>query len=124
MKKIAKNKANTVKSLLWEEVRGKSVAKGMLRMMDAFPKVEQRVYCHILMEAVGWAWVRDKKREDVNWTSVLKGSDDSAKSDSLVAFAVEQPFCPRGACDNCFEKIKIPDKKEELKIRTHPRSSL
>ena len=81
----------------------------------AFPRVEQKVYCHILMEAPGWAWVRQRRSEDVNWTPVLKGSDDSAMIDSGGAFAVEQPFCPRGACDNCFEKLEFQIRRMEKK---------
>ena len=69
-----------------------------------FPKAEQRVYCHIQMEVVGWPWVRERRNEVVNWMPILKGYDDSAMVDSVVAFAVEQPFCPRGACDNYFKK--------------------
>ena len=35
---------------------------------------------------------------------ILNGSDEVASFDSVGVFAVEQPVCPRGACDNCFEK--------------------
>ena len=55
----------------------------------AFPKVEQREYCCIPMKETGWAWVREKRNEDVNWTPALKRSDDSAVFDSVGAFAVE-----------------------------------
>ena len=60
------------------------------------------------MVATGWAWVRQRRNEDVNWTPIPKDSDDSAMFDSVVgAYAVEQPFCPRGACDNCFEIFSV-----------------
>ena len=74
-----------------------------------FQKVEQRVYCRIPMEGVGWIWVRERRNEDASWMPILKCSDDSAMYDSVVAFVVEQPSFPRGACDNCFQQIQITD---------------
>jgi len=42
--------------------------------------------------------------------------DDSVMLDSVGAFAVEQPFCPRGACNNCFKRqFKIEDMKKGKK---------
>ena len=119
------------KCLLWEEVKERAVVKGMQKTTTlnkghcAFPKVEQRVCCRIPVEARDWTLVRRRRNEDAYWTPILKGSDDSAVIGFVVAFVVEQPFCPRGACDNCVSnKFRIPDKnKAEKKIHTHPRSS-
>ena len=79
----------------------------MNREHCAFLKVEQRVYCRIPGKAIDWVWVKQRKNEDVNWTPIRKGSDNSAMFDSVGAFAVERPFCPRDACDNYFKKLKI-----------------
>jgi hypothetical protein len=128
-----------VKRMFWEEARERSVAWGMptTLMMNreeqqcgAFLKAEQRASCHILMEvAAGWlVWVRQRRSEVVNWMPnlLMKGScsedsdsddfDSAMLDDSVVvvvvgggAFAVEKPFCPRGARNNCFfyEVIKL-----------------
>ena len=100
------------KCLLWEEVKETAVVKGMQKTTlnkghCAFPKVEQRVCCRIPMEATDWTLVRRRRNEDAYWMPILKGSDDSAVIGFVVAFAVEQPFCPRGACDNCSNKFRF-----------------
>ena len=82
-----------------------------------FPKAEQIVCCRIPMEEAScWTWVREKRNEDVNWKPILKGDDvvdDSEMVDSVVAFVVEQPFFPRGACDNYFHKKLKSDKRQK-----------
>ena len=91
----------------------------MNREHCAFLKVEQRVCCRIPMEEAScWTWVRERRNEDVNWKPILKGDDvvdDSAMFDSVGAFVVEKPFCPRGACDNCFEIFRSQIKNKWFK---------
>lgn len=66
-----------------------------------------------------------RRSEDANWTSSLKDFDESAMLDSVGAFAVEKPFWPTGACNNCFENFKIRDRdiRGGKEIRTHPKFS-